>query len=98
MIKSRKTPFKSQTDIERLVQNLNNIFNEIQVDFLYGTYIEAEIATGGTKLAHKLGKEPQGWIVVDKDANASVWRFEASDANYINLKSSATVNVKLYIW
>lgn len=93
-----KTPFKRAKDFKALVNNLDVVIREIQKVILYGTYIDATIPTGGIELAHKLQREPQGWIIVDKDVNSSVWRYKASDSKSLYLKSDVEVNVKIYIW
>ena len=93
-----KTPFKKAKNFAELVRNLDVVLREVQKVLLYGNYIQAEVTTSGVSVEHKLQREPTGWIIVDADADANVWRNATSDSKTINLISDATVNIKLYIW
>jgi len=59
--------------------------------------LSGTIATGGTTLQHALGKVPAGFLIVDKDANADVWRTDWTKTS-ITLKASAAVGVKLFLF
>lgn len=47
---------------------------------------------------HLLQRMPQGWLLVDKTANANVWRSAPLSINSIVLESSANVTIDLYVY
>lgn len=53
-----------------------------------------------TLVRHGLGKIPIGWIIIDKNAQADVWRDPAiaSTNDIIALKASGAVTVTLQVW
>jgi hypothetical protein len=98
MIESRKTPFKRSREVEDLSDNLEEIFREIQDDLLYGNTVAVAVSTTTVKVNHKLGTTPQGWIIVDKDADINVWRDGDATANFLPLKADGTGNIKVRIY
>jgi|ERR1700759_2067623 len=60
------------------------------------------IALGTTTVAvaHQLGKKPVGWQIIDKNAQADVWRdsTQTTTNDTIPLKASATVTVDIQFW
>ena len=61
-----------------------------------GYAFEAAVERG---IAHKLGRLPIGWRVVDQDAAASFHRSDDFDTQYLYLTSDGTVtNVKLVVF
>jgi len=56
-----------------------------------------DTAAAGTKLTHGLGRTPAGFVVVDSDADAAVWRV-AQDANSITLRAGAAVNAAVWVF
>lgn len=96
---TEKTPFKKNEDTTELVKNLDEIFREIQKDSLYGvTLKDVAIGTSETVIAHKLGRNPQGWIIVEKNANSDVWSSSTKDGRFLYLMATAAVTVTLYVW
>lgn len=53
---------------------------------------------GVTVVDHKLGKVLQGWIVIDKDANANIYRSAALNNLTLTLTSDAATNVSLWVF
>lgn len=49
-------------------------------------------------VAHQLGKIPVAWQVVDRNANAVIWRTGTANSDTIPLQASATVTVTLQFW
>lgn len=87
-----------QDNIEATLQPL--LMNPI----LDGGILLSRVALGATTVAvpHKLNRALRGWVVVDRDADARVWR-DASTVNptptsTLPLKASAAVNVTLYVF
>jgi hypothetical protein len=60
------------------------------------------IALGVTTVLvpHQLGRQPVGWQIIDKNAQADVWRDPSGSitSDFIPLKASATVTVTLQLW
>ena len=59
------------------------------------------LTTGVVNLVpHQLGRKPVGWLVIDKNAQADVWRDAtvATSQDKIPLRSSANVTVDLQFW
>jgi len=48
-------------------------------------------------LTHGLGRIPAGFVVVDSDADAAVWRV-SQDANSITLRAGAAVNAAVWVF
>jgi len=63
-----------------------------------GTYVQATIGTTDTSVEHDLGRTPDGWIVIDSDTNATVWRSGDKDSVQLTLSASAETNVALWIF
>lgn len=65
------------------------------------TLKSVSLPTGQVNLvSHQLGRKPVGWLVIDKTAQADVWR-DASVAttnDKIPLRSSANVTVDIQVW
>ena len=75
-----------------LDQNLDKI------EIIKGRHIPGvNITTTDTLVAHGLGRTPIGWIVVDQDADARIWRVKI-DAQYLCLIASANVSVSLWVF
>lgn len=56
------------------------------------------LAIGATVISHKLGRKPQGWIITDINASATVYRSAAFNDLTLTLTSSAVATVNLYIF
>jgi len=55
------------------------------------------LTTTAKDVAHGLNRVPQRWAVIDRNANAVVYRSGKATAESIPLKASATVTVTLVI-
>ncbi len=58
------------------------------------------LVAGVTLVRHGLGKIPVGWAVIDKTANADVWRDTtvATTNDVIPLRATGAVTVDLQFW
>lgn len=63
-----------------------------------GILIETPLINGSNIINHRLGRKPQGYIIVDQDALASFFRSAPFSELTLALDSSANVNVRLYIF
>lgn len=66
-----------------------------------GVLLKSVVIDGDTDVNHKLGRAPQGWIIVRKRANVDVW--DKQDTNLkpkltLLLTSSAAVTIDLWIY
>ena len=59
----------------------------------------ATVAASATTVYHGLKRVPQGWIVANRNANATVWATSAVEtAETITLQASAPVTVTLVVF
>lgn len=63
-----------------------------------GILIETPLINGSNIINHRLGRKPQGYIIVDQDALASFFRSAPFSELTLALDSSANVTVRLYIF
>ena len=80
----------------------------VEDDVVAGALVPITLSTTPKDVAHGLGREYRGWIVVDKNANADVWVDPPTgtplvDPNpdralFIRLDASAAVTVKLWVF
>lgn len=60
-----------------------------------------ELASGANEVEHKLGREPQGYLVVQKDANESVWDSQSTNTRkriILSLNTSGACTVSLWVF
>lgn len=99
-------PFrKIKTEIKdlRVVQDaLALIFNRLLgVSFLDGRTVTAVLASGDNRIEHGLGREPEGYFILRKNAAATIYDKLASSQlteRFLVLNSSATVTVTLWVF
>lgn len=89
--------------LNRVQDNILRAVNQIvKIPILDGVLTdEIDLSTSITNVEHKLGREPLGWIVVAKDANADVWEVTANNpdrARFLRLDASVTVTVRLWVF
>lgn len=95
--------------VPRLQKPDDNIFNrhsdavreaigELQgLAVLNGQFVTVALASGSNRVAHGLGRQPVGWMVVDTDAAVTVYR-TAWSATTLDLTASGAVTVKLWVF
>ena len=57
----------------------------------------AALASGSNTIYHDLQRLPKGWLIVDRDSAATVYRTDW-DAETLTLQASGVVNIRLYIF
>lgn len=68
-------------------------------DLFPGRLIEGvELSTTAVNVEHKLARLPIGWIIVDRDANQSVFRSSALTTSYLPLQASGSVTVSVWVF
>lgn len=58
------------------------------------------LTTTTALVSHGLGKRPVGWLIIDKNAQADIWRDPLVEvtADKIPLRASATVTCDIQFW
>ena len=97
-----KKVYTNNYEVQKIQANVEDTFNELtQSEFIRGNFVTAAIGTGDTVINHLLGRNYEGWTIVDLDANAVIYRSNTQNNNLdrqIILKASAPVNAKIYIF
>lgn len=57
-----------------------------------------EGASGQITVEHKLGRVPQGWFPVAKNADSSIWEYQARDKRYLYLETSTNITVDIFVY
>lgn len=90
--------------LTQVQDNVDLVFNQLQISpFQNGVFVVVGLSAGGVDnvVNHGLEREVQGWIVVDKNAQADIWLSPTTNnlkTKQILLRASAIVTVKLYIF
>lgn len=60
----------------------------------------SNVALGSTSVAvnHLLGRMPQGWMLVDLQGNATVWRSQPFTTNTLTLTASVAVTCNIWVF
>lgn len=66
--------------------------------FINGIVVDAALIIGDNVINHRLGRQPQGWTLVDIDASSSVYRSAPFNASTLTLNSSAIANASIYVF
>lgn len=56
------------------------------------------LSIGDNVINHKLGRVQQGWILVDQNAGATIYRSAALNDSTLTLNSSAGVTISLWVF
>jgi hypothetical protein len=85
--------------LSRLQFNIEKFTNQFSSNpFIKGVLLkEISLSTVEKGFEHGLSVVPQGFIVVDKNANAVVWKSNVDDVR-IYFKSSASVTVNIWVF
>lgn len=88
-------------DLDRVQDNIERAFRPVaSKEILDGRLIQGVVVTtASVAVSHGLGRNLVGWAVVDKNANADVWRVGTANADtLLTLDASATVTVSLWVF
>jgi len=85
--------------LERFQLNLEKFFFQVYDNpFLKGQLIEGvELTSTAKSITHALGRVPIGFLVLDKNAGASIYRTD-SDREQIKLAASSNCTAKLWVF
>lgn len=98
-LKPLKDIVSTDVELSQLVSTLREWSKQFKdIPFLDGRLIEDIVVTTSTvSVAHKLSRQPRGWFIVSKNANADVWESSKS-SSYLVLDSSATVTISIWVF
>lgn len=94
----RKTKFQDK-ETTQLQDNVGLVLNQIAKKALIDGVQLKDVAleSGSNRINHKLGRQPEGWVIVDRNGTATVYR-TAWDANTLTFTSSAAVTISLWVF
>ena len=95
-------PQKIQSTIQELNRVQDNFIKWTRgiatLEILKGRLIQdISLTTGSNSIEHKLGRTPLGWIVVDRDGTATVYKSSANSRT-LELTSSGSVDISLWVF
>lgn len=92
-----KTVFEDQ-NLQGLQDNVAGVLDPlVRIAILDGVQISATLSTGSNRISQPLQATPRGWIIVDRNGVATVYR-TAWDSKTISLTASAPVNLQIWIY
>jgi hypothetical protein len=68
-----------------------------EIPFLQGRSFNVSITTSGLELVHNLGRQPNGWIILGKDANVDIWETGKSPT-ILSLDADGTTNFSIWVF
>lgn len=81
-----------QRDVKGIVDKIKS------TPIINGQIVSSAIGTSATRVSHKLGRPPIGFILVDSSADVRVWRSGLSSAQHIFLVANTPATVSLWIF
>lgn len=92
-----KTINVDDQNLNRVQSNISSAFNSLTGPFIGGNLITAvSVAATPTTIAHKLGRQPQVWVLCDQDTTTTIKR-TAWDSNTITLQAGAACTVSIWV-
>lgn len=89
--------------VNQIQDNLQDVLNDlVKTQILNNLIIKnVELASGTNTVNHKLGRKPQGYIIIRKDSNVSIWDNQTTNTTIertLELQSSGTCNVDILVF
>lgn len=90
-------------DLAKVQENVANFVEPLQNSQIWQgvLYKGISLSSASTTLVeHKLNRDPQGWIIVSKNANSNIWENNTGviTKRFIGLDCSADVIVNIWIF
>lgn len=101
MIKRFTVVNTKDADLNSVQRNVDDALTPIiRNPLLDGRMIEKVRLTAAnpTLVEHKLGRQVLGWVIVDIDSNANVWKTPTNNINFLQLETSADCTVNIYVF
>lgn len=90
-----KLPRQRTAEAQEFAERINTLLDS---PILRKNVLEKDLTSGtALKIPHKLGRTPEGWLVVDRDASATVHRV-SWDKDFLELQADADVSVKVWVF
>lgn len=91
-------PLKLQPDMQ--TTKWKNILDPLLKNPLNNVTILKDISlvAGNNTISHKLGRKPQGWIIVDINAASNIYRYQDSTDLFLYLNSSNNAVISLGVF
>lgn len=92
---------KIRTGIDKVDQVIEKLYTTLtalsKVEIINGRIIASTIIISGRENAvpHKLGRVPQGYVVISKNADTNIWNATSDD---LNLYLHCSTNVFVVLW
>jgi len=102
-----KTYRRVQSDdrvVNQIQDNLQEVLNDLTKTQILNNIILKDVPlTSGVlnTINHKLGRVPQGYIIIRKTANSNIWDEQAQNTvqdRTLNLRCSTTCRVDIYVF
>jgi len=96
--------FVKDSDLNRVQSNVDASLKTIEtLPWMGGVIIDGVLLVSGVdnRVDHGLGRDPTGFIVLDKQATCDIWRSTTSNSLAsltLLLRSSANVTIKLWVF
>lgn len=99
VLKAFKKIAQDAYNTDKLQSNSEQNFNQIgKVPFMTGNRLTSvAIVTTTTKVEHKLGRNPLGYIITKQDANSVIWQVSQDDL-FITFDCSSNVTIDLWVF
>lgn len=90
----------SNTTFQLMQSKWSNLINPVLEDPTnQGTLLKnISIVTGVNNIAHKLGRSPQGWVVVDQTAAITLFRSQPFNSTTLTLTASGPATIALWVF
>lgn len=97
-LKALKKFESANYELSKLVSWVKEYLDQFSANtFIRGEYLTLTVEATGTSVPHRLGEVPAGWIIVDRDTGANVWRTSWND-RIISLQSSAKITLTIWVF
>jgi hypothetical protein len=98
-IKQMRKSYTLPEEVKDLENNVKDVLDQITgIGLLDGRLIQdVALLSGANRIAHVLGRKPQGFIIVNRNSSAIVWQTNI-DTLFITLNASANITVSLWIF
>lgn len=86
-------------DVNRLQSQIEQVINPVlRTTLINGVLIkDVAITTAGATIEHKLGRQPQGWMITDKQGNTDIWRTAWSE-KFLTLDASGSTTFSVWVF
>jgi glutamine cyclotransferase len=98
-LRAFKESSPSDPQTSRLQENIKQFIGQLNKSiFIDGNLVEnVTVATTDTKIEHKLGRVPKGFIVTDLAANTNIWRI-SYDSRFITLRAGTSTSISFWVF